>query len=960
MATFESDYIDILHLLHDIHIVSSCTSQKSKPFRAIRYYLNQIHFVNQRLIFDSDVELIQFIKQTVYTIKKKQVPAAIEQPHPPINWLSVFYNDAFTDLSDRLSVISPILALYKRRKTVANDKKFHAIQIIRKYIPYSSPIKGIENNNYLSLNMEHLFGAFETLNMDHLSMDLCKQIVSYLDLPTFFKCSLINHCWLNFIYRNNTFHVMLKQCVNTESMKCVIVDHSSLNRMECAHLSKIFINWQLRSNSVYLDFITLRKSWIEHYIDPHSIQLTLQQYQNESERWIALKTMKHSPRKLFDSMDVFGCILDKADDMYRLQIHVASPFDWVFYTQPRALNPFAWHQKYHSNQMGIDTEQEFWFEYYVELLHSMIDGDISQALATVMEAAQRMKFDHPFVMKHLLNPSIMRQLIRLLKHNDWRIQHNASILLANLFTSKDCMARDQYLQLATFGIHGYSVVDVALKSIYAILRHGSFNLQDGEYRVCRSLICVVGNYAICKHEKDTWKKIVLAHPIQYVSFMMRVLNQEATLIAAQKTMNETMDLNKWSFRAMALWSLSTFYRHRTEDATVSNILNAVVSRDMIVLFLNWSVMVGKQYLINDNLMHQKMNKFFNKQNKTQPQFEKEQRCFSTVLAESCIGIHRIYGAKYRQLETVLDMNIAHQLADQVLDICIQCITSDWAQYLLHLSLKLIGHTLRMHGGFTKQYIELKLSDKLNSILHIIKQTLPNEKSLVSSFRKWIKNKTNATDSAKDPRKIQSFIELYDDVLDIVNSLTQYTELIGLTDVILDILCFYAQRKAYEEQYIQHAIAYLWNSLTHHPAIYKKIITKHKSFIKLLNHWETNTQSNESVFNDVVLNLCAVLNDTSLFAKTFPQHYVDAEDEKENDAQMNDCVCPCGQTLRLLAAQDCYENSPWLYCDLCFQKMSGTVKVYHCDKKEPQHKNGYDLCMCCVKKRELINSTKYRK
>ncbi len=41
---------------------------------------------------------------------------------------------------------------------------------------------------------------------------------------------------------------------------------------------------------------------------------------------------------------------------------------------------------------------------------------------------------------------------------------------------------------------------------------------------------------------------------------------------------------------------------------------------------------------------------------------------------------------------------------------------------------------------------------------------------------------------------------------------------------------------------------------------------------------------------------------------------------------------------VLYAKDCYENSHWLYCDLCFQKISGHTKVYHCDRKKPQHEN----------------------
>ena len=94
----------------------------------------------------------------------------------------------------------------------------------------------------------------------------------------------------------------------------------------------------------------------------------------------------------------------------------------------------------------------------------------------------------------------------------------------------------------------------------------------------------------------------------------------------------------WSFRAMAIWSLCTFYRHKSEDETVNNILNAKMSRRILQLLCDWTVIVGHEYLSNAKEMKSKMNKFLNKRSKTQEQFEKEQKCFSTVLAEACIGL----------------------------------------------------------------------------------------------------------------------------------------------------------------------------------------------------------------------------------------------------------------------------------------------------------------------------------
>ncbi len=108
-----------------------------------------------------------------------------------------------------------------------------------------------------------------------------------------------------------------------------------------------------------------------------------------------------------------------------------------------------------------------------------------------MEAAQRMRFDHEFVMEKLLNKNVMKQIIRLIKHKDWRIQHNAAILLANLFATSQFVMGQKYLQLCTFDTE-YNIINVTLKSIYGFLKgKRQFELEESEYSVCRSLICVI-------------------------------------------------------------------------------------------------------------------------------------------------------------------------------------------------------------------------------------------------------------------------------------------------------------------------------------------------------------------------------------------------------------------------------------------------------------------------------------
>eukprot|EP01084_Bolivina_argentea_P300651 518487_1 len=172
MSTKQPHCIDILQLLHDIHI-----THKNKP--KFRHCLDEIQLTNTKLSFHSRIEITERIKEIVNQRKKKHLPTTFNNDETPksskdipINWLAVFYNKNFTDISQRLSIISPILSLYKQDKTIDTnhtiDIEFDTVQTIRKYIPYSSNIKGIENNNYLSLNVEQLFGEFKILNIDHL------------------------------------------------------------------------------------------------------------------------------------------------------------------------------------------------------------------------------------------------------------------------------------------------------------------------------------------------------------------------------------------------------------------------------------------------------------------------------------------------------------------------------------------------------------------------------------------------------------------------------------------------------------------------------------------------------------------------------------------------------------------------------------------------------------------------
>merc|ERR1712228_943038 len=120
-------------------------------------------------------------------------------------------------------------------------------------------------------------------------------------------------------------------------------------------------------------------------------------------------------------------------------------------------------------------------------------------------------------------------------------------------------------------------------------------------------------------------------------------------------------------------------------------------------------------------------------------------------------------------------------------------------------------------------------------------------------------------------------------------------------------------------------------------------------MKLLKKWYSERHSHGKVFARIVSNVHSVMTDTRLFEQTFVTQVgsgndVHLDDEKETEDVVYRCAC--GDVLERKEAGTCYENSSWLYCDLCYTKMGGSEIVYHCDKKEGVHPNGYDLCEGC--------------
>merc|ERR1719242_2443251 len=231
-----------------------------------------------------------------------------------------------------------------------------------------------------------------------------------------------------------------------------------------------------------------------------------------------------------------------------------------------------------------------------------------------------------------------------------------------------------------------------------------------------------------------------------------------------------------------------------------------------------------------------------------------------------------------------------------------------------------------------------LIQRLHAMLQRIKKELPNESGFVSSVKTWIRSKSGQNlltipqggAETEDDRRMKSMIEVFDDIVDVVNSVpfeskSHSTKQFGqLTEDIMNIVVIYAQKgKECDEGHLQHTIGYLWNIMGHQPKAMRKVMSKHKGFMKALKKWNEERDQYGLVFGDIVSNMHSLMTDRSLFEETFMKGNGTMDDEKEKEEEERiEYRCACGKMLVPKKANECYENSSYLYCDLCFSKMGG--------------------------------------
>ena len=118
------------------------------------------------------------------------------------------------------------------------------------------------------------------------------------------------------------------------------------------------------------------------------------------------------------------------------------------------------------------------------------------------------------------------------------IQSNASNLLSYLFgtltmTSKDL--RERYLELAVFGTD-YNVIDIALETVIKMMSAPRDRFGSDDLKACHHMMNMIMNIVVSKVQdtKDDnvkWKKLVITHRFDFVSFMIDFVGKEQARVA---------------------------------------------------------------------------------------------------------------------------------------------------------------------------------------------------------------------------------------------------------------------------------------------------------------------------------------------------------------------------------------------------------------------------------------------
>eukprot|EP01084_Bolivina_argentea_P270998 460949_1 len=964
--THHPKQIDILHLLHDIHALNPVFDA---PLAQI-----QIETTCSKLLSAHD--LAEFVTFAVRTITSRYYYGANAVEHVPAdcpNWMLLLYHKNISSIDLKLSAISPILALLDVRSLYAcfdNDvdltSLISSLIIIRRQIPYS-PLKGIdyrlleENHHdqkqYLAIEHRHLFG--EHL-FGYLLDDLCKYMMSFLDVRSFFKCSMINSAWLHFIYRNDTFCCIYKRLVNGgDPFECQLLDHSILSQVHVPN-APLRIGWSLQcDNNSYLDFVTLKKHWFQSYVD--MIEVTLQRRCDDDD-WIDIKHSTNCTNEIgFDSMCLTHDTVSEDETEYRIKLEMLKPFkSRVIYSNPSALKPQQWMARYNESKarddMVVDVAASsnrlfhvhtFWFSFYADLLHSMNTNVITDVLKNLRICQNRIRCDAQYLRKEY-TPSLFKTLIRYVSHENAKIQLNAMRCLRRIAIQESAEMRQYYLSaLAQHGL--IRICERTLIDIRNERHHTLCSLRE-------QMLWFIGYYM---KSGCHWKSIILSQMTDIDAFI-RFVVEEISWNANPK------------YTASYIWMLSKLFslhhQTRADDETCSNHKILTVELGHVMVKLMWNSFADAFGTYKALRLEQMQLRRQSDDGECGGEEEDEEceamsaqlRGLRQVLRDSYYGYSMVL--RYFSGGDILEVVNCAMLKEIMtgFDLAIDGMEgSEFALRMVRTSLSCcVDPVFRLNayaeeemfafGYFDKLYAILDaMIAKLSFLIMIREQNIEIEMTMMDPF--------DDDGSCKQDR----FMMLYPAILEAMWRCPE-SKMSELLYLVVDVAVLHAEylsllpindAEAGSSEDVDDEIcctmAVIWDAMSRYGDAIRDAITRNEKMMDLIEHqWAAH--ENTVTANQAQSLLTALHNDDDVF-------------DIEIDTTFA-VLCPCGDTLKLKEARDCYEAASttycYLYCDYCRDKIDWKLNpkrmVYHCDKKENIHPHGFDLCVNCSRRKYILD------
>jgi len=806
--------IDVLCLICDILVASKRPKTMKQCLREIvdltYKSTRETHKSLRSAITSGDSthrDLIKFVKESINRSLRAQ-GLVIEDKG--INWLSVFYNRAATSTLKRLSVISPILTLH-------NTHKADPLRIVRKCVPAS---------HCTAPNTENLFGSLGCVNTEHLSDDLLHRIVSFLDLRQFFLCSLLNHSWLNVVYRSDVFRGILDRFFAADSLRCVLVD---VPPKEGNNQPLPSISGQIRPCSSEWDFFTSQPCWLGRCVDLESAAIKLQKrvdsgwkstnagtYWSERKHdysyWTKMDTRAVDVKKVLSD--------DRAGDLYRLHIKFKAPFELTLISEPRTLGHLRYSQ-------ALLPAQLLWRRHFDQLFSNdsmsraehneewISNNNIKKALSSILEALPEGSLCSD-VESCLLNPQSAAQIIRLMEHQNKEIRIKADELISELF-KKDFPRRERFLRLCTAAIHGRDAISIAVGRLLV----GLNRRKKKPYKEIRFLFCLVGEFM---RSAGDLKHIAQQHSITIAPVMIRALRDELA------TIGKSDSTDAWLCRSKALWCLSTLSEAHNDGET---------SRSIMRVLLDWARRISTTSWVDEKIKND-------------------------VLGHCQTGRNVLLCDSKRF--DIFDGSISCELIEHELD---------YDKYLSPRSLEIIYASLRSHLHLAKTYIRLQLPSKLHRILRAVKKKLPKE------------DISQPVNMASPRFRYQYCVYIINEVAAYREFFNLTTLMLDILCIYGNKAMADTQQN--REHIFAAVIGYLWRSLTHNPHHFEKALTQHKKFMQLLQGLYEEMTSSDSphglLLARAVSNLRNVLSDRRLFRGAFL-----SQNSFDDGGQECVCVC----------------------------------------------------------------------